>query len=186
MMPHPNRLAGFTLLEVVVAMTIGGLVLLLATGFLPPLNDATTRIRAIESTAGREARVRRWLELAFSSLDANDRGGVSFDGQAAQLVFRARMLNSRGWFEPTSVQLYLENSDLMARLGNGRQLTLLNRIQEAQWDYLAEPGEYPKWGAAWSGASTAPGGVRLRFIRSTNRPTPIVVDTLIFRVRGPG
>jgi prepilin-type N-terminal cleavage/methylation domain-containing protein len=185
-MRRARERSGFTLIEVIIALSIGGLVLLMAGRFLSPLTDAAERIRLIDLTAGREARVRRWLQVAFSSLDADERGVGFFDGQATQLVFRARLLTPRGWFEPTSVQLYLESNYLMARLGNGRQLQLLGSVQDAQLDYLAEPGEFPRWGAAWGGATTAPAAVRLRLMWKPDKVGPMITDTLTFRVKGAG
>jgi hypothetical protein len=167
-------------------MTIGGMVLLLAGEFLPPLTDATERIRSMDSTAGREARVHRWLDLALASVDIDDRGVVFFDGQTDQLLFRARMLNSRGWFEPTTVQIYLAGNNLLARLGNGRELRLASRIAQAQFEYLAEPGEFPKWGTTWGGASSVPLAVRLRLVHRPDGGEQAAIDTLTFRVKGPG
>src|SRR2546425_360660 len=77
---------GVSLIEVMVALTIGALVVLLAERLFAAVGDASRQLRAARTALDREANARRWLAATFLSLEAGPEAG-SFEGHADHVVF---------------------------------------------------------------------------------------------------
>lgn len=175
---------GFTVIEMTVAVALLGLILLLGSQFIPSQSAVSQRIRSYDESDGREARAFRWLASALGSLEIQPSGAVEFDGTRDQVVFRTRLLTGQGWYEPVRVQLFLSEDKLQARLSDGRSLMLVPGIYRLSFEYLMEPGEYPRWGPNWSNGSSAPAGLRMLLERVDSHHAHRSIDTLLWLVRG--
>src|SRR2546425_13275644 len=76
-----SRRRGFTLIELVVALAISGLVVLLAARTLVGVADGAAQLATTRSTLDRNMKARRWLIEAFGSLEVGT-GGGGFTGRA--------------------------------------------------------------------------------------------------------
>lgn len=191
-MRHERR--GFTLIEVLVALTVSGIVVLLAHAVFTAVTDAGRQVHAARLALDREANARRWLHAAFSSLDVgSDSAASPFEGRPDRIAFGAWLETAGGWFERRRLELRLNDGELVARLGSGEwgvvpdgsQLMLTDSVSEVEFDYLLEPGENTKWVREWISPVSAPLAVRVRVSRGRGKGEgERVVDTLLLIV-GP-
>src|SRR5882762_4216956 len=90
---------GFTLVEVMVALTIGAVVVLLAHQLFAAVADRGKTLTAARTALDRAANARRWLDATFLSLDVGTDGASGFEGRPDHLGFTAWLLTPDGWFE---------------------------------------------------------------------------------------
>lgn len=158
---------GFTLIEVMVALALGGMVLLMAHRIFGSAADAMRALRQSREALDREQNGARWLTLAFGNLDVADSAG-GFEGRPDQVRFQSRQLTPEGWFARLPVELRAEGGALVARSGPERPITLADSVVGAEFDYLLEPGARTKWVRTWISPLSAPVAVRLRIARRAN------------------
>src|SRR3989442_8979114 len=86
-----SRRRGFTLIELVVALAISGLVVLLAARTLVGVADGAAQLATTRSTLDRNMNARRWLIEAFGSLEVGTGGGgVTGPGPRGEVAARQR------------------------------------------------------------------------------------------------
>ncbi len=167
---RPARaLKGFTLIEVMVALTLGAMVVLAAHQTFGAATDTTARLEAARVAHDTEMRARQWLTVAFASLDVATPGQTGFQGSPERVAFSA--LPAR------RVVLEVADGQLVAR-----EDTATNRLLTAErvtFDYLLHTGADEAWVRAWQSPVSAPLAVRLRLARPDG-----AVDTLLFAI-GP-
>jgi len=169
------RRSGFTLIEMMVALTLAALVALLAHRMFSGVLDASRRATEAQTTLAREMNARRWLIEAFGALDISATSGG--------FVGRAREVDFATWQRTTADRLALNRvtlvqiADSLVLVGASR-ISLLDSVRSADFDYLLEPGANSIWVREWISPVSAPLAVRLRVNRSS------VVDTLVLLV-GP-
>ena len=161
---------GFTLMEVLLALTIGSLVVLLAHRLYTGVADGAARLIAARTTLDREANARRWLEYAFGALDVGGSGGP-FLGRADRVEFGSWQLAPQGWLTRRRIVLERHGGRVMAALGPSNSIALADSVTDLQFDYLLEPGD---------GAGEATGampGANARFVREWISPVsaPVAV-----------
>ena len=88
---------GFTLVEVMVALAIAGLVVVGAYRIFAGVADATRAIGTAREDLDRRANARRWLKAAFLSLEP------PFEGHIDRVSFTSWQLGVGGWLEPKSI-----------------------------------------------------------------------------------
>lgn len=179
---------GFTLLELLVALAIGGLVVLLAHQVFASVGHSGRRLRDARAALDREANARRWLRATFLSLEVGLDSACSFDGRANRVRFTAWQLTPEGWFERRSIDLEEHDDRLVARVAPGAALMLTDSVQSLAFDYLLEPGAESRWVREWVSPVSAPLAVRMRITRRPHQ-TPdrkAVVDTMLFLVKERG
>ncbi len=113
------RRSGFTLIEVLVALTLSAVVVLLAHRVFAAVLDGTRQVRSARARLDRDANARRWLVDAFGSLAVGPVGG-SFEGEPGRVRFAAWLRTATGGFTPERVDLSAHSEHLIARLGAGR------------------------------------------------------------------
>ena len=179
------RERGFTLLEVVVALTIGALVVLLAHELLGAALERSKTLTMARATLDRTMNARRWLVATFLSLDVGTEGGGGFEGRANHATFTTWLLTPDGWFERREVVLARESDRLAASLTPGSAIPLMDSVADVELDYLLEPGADSRWVREWVSPVSAPLAVRLR-VRRQGKGESIGVDTLLCLIKERG
>ena len=179
---------GFTLIEVIVALTIGALVVLVAHQLFAAVADRGRTLIEAQTTLDRRANARRWLEATFLSLDVGTDGAGGFDGRPDHAVFSTWLVTSDGWFERRQVTLSAEQGRLWAAVTPGTQIALIDSVTDLQLDYLLEPGAESRWVREWVSPVSAPVAVRVRIAKAgcEMRDAGCVVDTLLFLIKERG
>src|SRR5260370_40495571 len=179
------RRSGFTLIEVLVALTIGGVVLLAAEGIFSGVASGSRQLMAARERLDREANGRRWLKSAFLSLEVGQASVGGFEGRVDRLRFSAWQLAPGGWYERRQIELSRVNGRLLASLGDA-PLVLGDSVADVAFEYLIEPGVASRWVREWISPVSAPLAVRIRVTTGRERTTRGVVDTLLFLIKERG
>jgi prepilin-type N-terminal cleavage/methylation domain-containing protein len=180
--------AGFTLIEVVVALTIGALVVLVANQLFAAVAERGRTLITARTTLDRAANARRWLAAAFLSLDVGTDGAGGFDGRPDHTGFFTWLLTADGWFERQQVTLSADQGYLRAAITPGTPIALVDSVTAVEFDYLLEPGAESRWVREWVSPVSAPLAVRMRIARAgcEMRADQCVVDTLLFLIKERG
>ncbi len=179
---------GFTLIEVIVAVTIGALVVLVAYQLFAAVTERGRTLIAARRSLDRAVNARRWLAATFLSLDVGTDGAGGFDGRVDHATFSTWLLTADGWFERREVTLSAEERHLRAAVTPGTPIALMDSVTDLQLDYLLEPGAESRWVREWVSPVSAPVAVRVRIARAgcETRDAGCVVDTLLFVIKERG
>ena len=183
-----SKMAGFTLIEVLVGLTIGALVVLVAHQLFAAVADRGRTLIAARTALDRAANAHRWLQATFLSLDVGTDDAGGFDGRPDHAAFASWLLTPDGWFERRTVSLARDDDRLVASVAPGQPITLMDSVAELAFDYLLEPGAESRWVREWVSPVSAPLAVRMRVTRAGHgtRETGNVVDTLLFLIKERG
>lgn len=173
---------GFTLVEVLVALALAGVVVLLAHALFTAATQAAQAIREARTALDRDANARRWLGAAFLSLEVGQQPHDDFAGRPQQVTFTARLQTSGGWFAPRRVTLREAGGRFEAALDDTATLTLRESVAAVAFDYLLVPGATARWAREWLSPVSAPLAVRVRVAHGA----PVIVDTLLLLIKGRG
>jgi len=174
-----RRNAGFTLIEVIVALTIGAVVVLLAERLFATVSDAGQELAVARKALDRETNAHRWLAATFLSLEVGPQAGP-FEGHPAHVAFLSWQEAPGGWFERHQVTLGRVGDRLVAAVVPGDSIVLAYSVTDLGFDYLLEPGGQARWLGDWVSGTSAPVAVRLRLARAG------AVDTLLFLIKERG
>ncbi|HYL55356.1 MAG TPA: prepilin-type N-terminal cleavage/methylation domain-containing protein [Gemmatimonadales bacterium] len=178
---------GFTLIEVLVALTVGVTVVLVAHQLFAAIVDQGKMLTGVRTALDRAANARRWLRVAFLSLDVGTEGTGGFDGRQNHATFTTWLLTPDGWFERRQVELGRERDALVATITPGSPIRLIDSVTDVELDYLFEPGGESRWVREWVSPVSAPLAVRIRVKRSEKAEGPKpVTDTLLLLVKERG
>lgn len=183
-----RRSRGFTLIEVMVALAVGGVVVLLTHRLFIGVADGAQRLTEARVVLDHDANARRWLMEAFGSLDVGN--GADFAGHANQVHFAAWLRTAEGWLTREPIELGVHGNRVVARLGSDDSLVLADSVRRLGLDYLLEPGEgtgapsempgeQASFVREWISPVSAPLAVRLRILYATGK-----TDTLLLLI-GP-
>ncbi len=197
-----RRDRGFTLVELIVAMTLFGLLITMLYGGLrfgaraweasEEGLDETARLQVVQEF------IRRELSQAYpvSSSEGAEPGDGSFAGGPEALAFVGLMPGHLGRGGFSHLRFFLANDGDNKRLvlawrpfdpDPGRledetddaQTVLLRGLADAEFSYFGtvDPGEPPEWQEQWEGADRFPLLVRLRltFVRESTMHWPELV-----------
>jgi len=173
-----SRRKGFTLVEVMVALAIAGIVILAAHRIFTGVADGTRAVAAARETLDRSVNARRWLKATFLSLEP------PFEGHANRVTFTSWQLVSGGWLEKAPTQLMQEGTAFLG-ITSAERLQLADSVSDVAFDYLLDPGADTKWVREWISPVSAPLAVRVR-IAGCGRRDAGWVDTLLFLVKERG
>jgi|SRR5437870_3174133 len=179
---------GFTLVEVLVALTIGAVIVLLAHQLFAGVADRGRTLTLSRTALDRTANARRWLGATLLSLDVGTDGASGFEGRPDHAAFTAWLLTPDGWFERRVVSLAGQDDRLVATVTPGQAIALMDSIGDVAFDYLLEPGEESRWVREWVSPVSAPVAVRMRVTRARGRGEGgrVVTDTLLFLIKERG
>jgi len=169
---------GFTLIEVMVATAITGLVVLAAHRVFIGVADAARALAAAREDLDHAANARRWLKSTFLSLEP------PFAGRSDRASFTSWQLSAGGWFEPRPTELSLVGNRFLGKAGS-ETLLLTDGVIDVAFDYLLDPGANSKWVREWISPVSAPLAMRVR-IAGCGRQDVACVDTLLFLVKERG
>jgi prepilin-type N-terminal cleavage/methylation domain-containing protein len=164
---------GFTLIEVLVALTIGAAVVLMVQQAFGGMLDLSAALETTRASHQREAHAREALETAFGSLEIGTPGATGFQGSPQQVTFTTMVRN-----QPRAVRIAADGRWLILQGTRGAADTLLDSPGVA-FDYLMSYGAQARWVQGWSSPASAPLAVRLKVRRDS-----LTVDTLFFLI-GP-
>jgi prepilin-type N-terminal cleavage/methylation domain-containing protein len=167
---------GFTLIELMIALTLSALVVLLAHRIFAGVVDGAQSLQVARTALDREANARRSLTEMFGSLDIGTDGAGGFAGRRDRVEFTTWQRVPQGWLERRRVTLELTGGVLVAR--SDVSIALEDSVSHVEFDYLLEPGINAAWVREWISPVSAPVAVRVRIARKA------VIDTLLFTV-GP-
>jgi len=173
-----RRAGGFTLIEVLVALTIASVVVLAAHRIFTGVADGANAVTAARRDLDRSSNARRWLKATFLSLEP------PFEGRIKEVSFTSWQLAPGGWFEQQQTQLGRDGRRLVATHGNA-VLQLADNVSDVAFDYLLDPGADSRWVREWVSPVSAPLAIRLR-IAGCGRQNAGCVDTLLFLVKERG
>lgn len=175
----PRGRAGWTLLEVLVALLVTGIAS--ATIHLVVRHVAMVQARLTAHALGesRDRNALRWLRSLAASVSV-DGPASTFVGTPDSLRCAVRAPTPAGWFEVQELVVRMHDDRLVAELG-GRRTTLYASLADATFDYLPALGDGVRWLEGWIAPSAAPYAVRVRLARAG---VPLVIDTLILII-GP-
>jgi len=173
-----RRRDGFTLIEVMVAMAIAGVVIVAAHRIFTGVADGAKAVATARESLDRSANARRWLKSTFLSLEP------PFEGRAHRASFTSWQLVPGGWFEQRPTQLVQDNSRFLGATG-AEPLQLADGVSDVAFDYLLDPGADTKWVREWISPMSAPLAVRVR-IAGCGKRGATCVDTLLFLVKERG
>lgn len=165
-----KRPAGFTLIEVLVALTLSAVVVLLAHRVFTGVVDGSARLQAARTALDRDGNARRALTEMFGSLDVGTEGAGGFAGRPSRVEFATWERVPAGWLERRRVALAAQDGRFGA----------WSDVSSVEFDYLLDPGANAAWVREWISPVSAPVAVRVRIMRVTT------TDTLLFIVGSRG
>jgi prepilin-type N-terminal cleavage/methylation domain-containing protein len=183
MQPHNGRRRGLTLLEVMIALLVTGLVVVSARGIAEQLSiSARANVALIDTrlaTVSREGELRRGFLLARESSDS----ALAFDGSLDRITWSTMCTVPRGWDETCRCNVRVaQQQDGHAFVRqcdtDGVDETLLTDSVGFAILYLADPTNGGKWYRQWGRSVSTPFAIGV--VRFGVR------DTLIVRVGSRG
>ncbi len=193
---------GFTLIELMVALALGGMVVLLAHRTFGVAAELGGRVAGRRQVHDRAMNARRFLAQAFGSLEVGTVRNTGFRGLEDEVAFTTWLVDEIGASVRKQVTVRLdptagdaapvESSDagavwllaLVTPVEGGNALprdtlVLAPEVAGLALDYLLDFGTDAAWVREWRSPVSAPLAVRLRLTRDGG-----AVDTLLF-VIGP-
>ena len=150
------RRVGFTLIEITVALVVGGMALSAAAALLSGLGDREQAIRADAARVDRDANAERLLRDLWDNLRLT--GDSSVRGDSTGVSFQSWCASVEGWLRPCRAQLTLDRdgSGFRFRLEltstETRALTLWRGARgPAGLRYLRDAATGGTWESQWSG-----------------------------------
>ncbi len=155
------RPRGFTLIELVVAIAIGGVVLLGARALWESLALSVDRLSGQARVADAQANGDRLLRSVLGRLEVGTDQSKEFAGDPGVVSFTTWCDVPAGWQERCDARLSIENASdsdlaLVLRLSTGENVTLRRGIHVAALRYLNDPVASGVWFRVWGRGITAP------------------------------
>lgn len=199
--PLNRQHRGFTLIELVIAITLMGLVLVaLYSGLRLGLNSwdsGEQRAEAVNRLRATQEFLRRQLTQSMTIYQWNDQQEQTavFVGKSDHIEFIAPMLTHLGQgglyrirVEAGDGRLWLRWRTYVrddAEAGVEQETVLLNQVSAVEWGYFgSEPGDQPgqlrppRWYSEWPGGQRRPQLVRLN-LNLNGAPWPDLVAALV-------
>lgn len=159
---RPHRGAGFTLVEVMVAVAVIGVVLVGARTMLGQIADDADRIGAAAREADRDANAEALLRAIVGRVDVSPGAGteIRFEGEPQGARFHSWCEVPDGWLEACRVSLgFIElegASALVLRLSTGELVPLRRGLRAGEIVYLRDAAAGGRWVRSWGATITAP------------------------------
>lgn len=162
---------GFTLLEMMVALTILGMMTVLIVTLLPAGITGAARVSAISGNIGQIRDVQQLLRRQLTTMppltrrDAHE-DRLLFSGREQVLTFPAYPLSGQGGIAPILITLRLQTREkriALLYLQGREERELLSGINDGEFSYygVLPPEVAPRWHGAWSNSGRLPQLVRL-------------------------
>jgi prepilin-type N-terminal cleavage/methylation domain-containing protein len=156
-----SKTRGFTLIELVVAVTLAGVVLLGARALWESLAVSVDRLKGEAAAHAREANGERLLRSLLGRLEVGTDQAREFAGDERHTTFTTWCDMPAGWQERCAAELAIEADSgqqlrLVARLSTGETVVLRRGFGTAVLRYLNEPVGGGIWFRIWGHGITAP------------------------------
>jgi prepilin-type N-terminal cleavage/methylation domain-containing protein len=171
--------AGFTLIEMLVALLLTSMVALLSHQLLAGVVDATVTLRRAAAPPDGVVLGREWLLEGCRTLEVGTPGAHGFEGTAQSARFDARTLGPTGWVERRPVTLDIGREGITFR-SSAVRATVVDSVGGAALDYLVDGAGDGGWVNGWSSPVSAPLAIRIRWIRAG------IADTLLCPIGARG
>lgn len=172
---------GFTLIEVLTALTLAGLSFLVIARLVSASARLTLALDDRRRALDTDMNAERWLGRALESVSIGAEGAEPFGGTDSTLRVTAWVPTSDGWPARRTMEVRLRNNVVEVSLGDGAEVALWERVAELHLEYLLVPGESSRWVPMWSSPVSAPVAIRVRLFWSD---TLRAQETLLLAVRG--
>jgi prepilin-type N-terminal cleavage/methylation domain-containing protein len=151
----------FTLIELIVALFVSGVVLLGARLILESLAATEARMRDAASTADRRANGDRLLRTLFARLEVGTNEAREFGGDERVASFTTWCDVPEGWLERCQAEVGIDTADgggaaLVARLSTGERVVIRTGFHAGTLRYLNTPAGGGQWFRVWGHGITAP------------------------------
>lgn len=168
--------AGFTLVELLVALAIAGTVVVTARMLLEELATDGDALLAETTETDSRANAERALRDLVLRLEVGTSEGRQFAGDESAARFSSWCDVPRGWLEPCTVTLAVDGrgseTALVAALSTGEALVLRRGFSTARLQYLGDAARGGTWFRSWGKSITAPLAIRV----------VLDADTLLLRI----
>jgi prepilin-type N-terminal cleavage/methylation domain-containing protein len=160
--PPRRRPAGFTLVEVMVAVVVIGVVLVGARTMLGQIADDADRISGAAAEADRVANADALLRAVAGRLEVSPVPGdeVRFEGQPDGVRFHSWCEVPDGWLERCEASLGFvhldDGSALVLRLSTGEMVPLRRGLRSGEILYLRDAAQGGAWVRTWDGGILPP------------------------------
>lgn len=168
---------GFTLVEILVALVIGGIAVATAAAVFAASSDGVRTLADRSDRWTREATGRAWLAQLFAGAEVRNAPGSEFVGLERFVRFPTRYWAEEGWLEPGVVSIELDEGRITTALSAGRGMVLMDSLADASFEYLIRYGEQSPWLREWESGTTLPLAVRLRLTHPDQS-----ADTVLFYI----
>lgn len=153
------RRAGFTLVEMTVALMIGGMVLAGATAVLGSISAVGVAAGDATAVADHDANGARALRAIVSSYEPAD-SSASFGGDPRRAWFDSWCPVPSGWLERCSVIIAIDSVSskraVVAVLSSGGAFALRTGFESGQLLYLRDASNGGSWLTSWPSSLSAP------------------------------
>jgi len=166
---------GFTLIEVMVAVTIAAVLTLMAHSVFRAVADTWRRFDESRRHYDRMMNANRFLTEAFLSAEVRRDIG-DFEGSTDHLAFDCWLQSPDGWFERVRLSLAVRQKRLVASGLPWGALSLTRDIDSVRFAYRLGLGGPGQWVPNWDSPVSAPMAIRLvRFMATTTDSTVYLV-----------
>jgi prepilin-type N-terminal cleavage/methylation domain-containing protein len=169
-----HRSQGFTLVEVVVALALAGLVVLAAHRIFTGVVDGVERLGAARATLDREGNARALLSALAASIDVDRQN--AFEGKPHRVSFTTFHLDSLGHTIRRRVVIRLEGQVVRLQGLYQTPVVLMDSVRALAFDYLLDLGADQRFVREWHSDASAPTALRLHVGRF------VATDTLLLLV----
>jgi len=171
---------GFTLIELIVALALGGMILVGAHQVLGSLEDETHALAIRSARAETNANGLRLLRALAGQVEVGTPQAVAFAGTPIEARFTSWCEVPAGWLERCTVVLAVDTvrgvSTLTAHVDNAPPIGLVPNVPAGALRYLNSAANGGQWFRVWSTGVSAP--IALGVIRNHDGHA----DTLIVRI----
>jgi prepilin-type N-terminal cleavage/methylation domain-containing protein len=154
------RRRGMTLLELLVAITLGGVTVLLAAASVTAALEGRGRLLAARDRLDARENAVRTLTEWLQAVDIGLVGARPFDGRPDGLDCTVWQLMPGGWTERRTLRIALVDGRLVARTED-RAATFGTRLDDVSFAYLGSFDRSAAWVSGWSSPVSAPAAIRI-------------------------
>jgi prepilin-type N-terminal cleavage/methylation domain-containing protein len=146
---------GFTVFELIVALTVSAFALLGARALLETIAASAVHIQSAALAADRDANRERLLRALVGRLEVGD-STATFVGDEHAAQFTSWCDVPAGWQERCTVTLATDTAGLVAILSTGERILFRRGFRVGALRYLNNPAGGGEWFRIWTRQLTAP------------------------------
>ncbi len=168
-----RRSAGFTLIEVLVALTLAAFVVLAAHRIFASVMEGVGRLGEERVALDREANARELLSSLVGSLDVDQLD--AFRGEPDQVAFPTWVTDSLGRSARRRAVIRAEGGAMILTGVYAEPVVLADSVSTLALDYLLEMGARQRFLRRWYSEASAPAALRFRITRGARTDTLLLL-----------